>query len=38
MKLNKCDMYTAKKKLGYRGRKSYVLAARGAAKREKKWT
>ena len=32
MRLNKCDAYTAKETLGYRGRKSYV----SAAKREEK--
>ena len=36
MRLDKCDVYTAKERLGYRGRKSYVSVARGAAKREKK--
>ena len=33
---DKCDAYTAKKILGYKGRKSYVSAARGLAKREEK--
>ena len=36
MRLDKCDAYTAKETLCYRGRKSYVSAARAAAKREKK--
>ena len=36
MGLDKCDAYTEKEILGYRGRKSYVSAAREAAKREKK--
>ena len=35
MKLDICDAYIAKETLGYRGRKSYVSMARGAAKREK---
>ena len=34
MRLDKCDTYTAKETLGYRGRKLYVSAARGAAKRK----
>ena len=34
MRLDKYDAYTAKETLGYRGRKSYVSVARGAAKRE----
>ena len=36
MRLDKCGAYTAKETLGYMGRKSYVSAARGAAKREEK--
>ena len=36
MRLDKCNVYTAKEKLGYRGRKSYVSVARGAEKREEK--
>ena len=28
MRLDKCDAYTTKETLGYRGRKSYVSAAR----------
>ena len=36
IRLDKCDAYTAKETLGYRGRKSYVSAARGAAKIEEK--
>ena len=36
IKLEKCDAYTAKKIIGYRGRKSYVSATRGVAKREEK--
>ena len=36
MRLDKCDAYTAKEILGYRGRKSYVSVARGATKREEK--
>ena len=36
MRLDKCNAYTAKETLGYRGRKSYVSAAREAAKREEK--
>ena len=34
MRLDKCDVYTAKETLGYRERKSYITAERGAAKRE----
>ena len=34
MRLDKCDAYTAKETLGYRGRKTYVAAARGPAKTE----
>ena len=34
MRLDKCDAYTAKETLGYKGRKTYVAAVRGAAKRE----
>ena len=34
MRFEKCDAYTAKKTLGYRGRKTYVAAARGPEKRE----
>ena len=36
MKIDKCDAYTAKETLGYKGRKFYVTAAREAAKREEK--
>ena len=36
MRLGKCDAYTAKETLGYRGRKFYLSVARGAAKREEK--
>ena len=36
MKLDKCDAYTTKETLGYRGRKSYVSATRRTAKREEK--
>ena len=35
MRLNKCDVYTAKETLGYKGRKSYMRAARGAEERDK---
>ena len=31
----KCDENTARKTLGYRSRNSYMVVARGAAKREK---
>ena len=34
MRLDKCDAYTAKETLGYRERKSYVTATRGAAKKK----
>ena len=34
MSLDKCDRYPAMEPLGVRGRKSYVVAARGAAKRK----
>ena len=34
MRLDKCDEYTAKENLGYRGRKTYVAAGKGPAKRE----
>ena len=36
MRLTKYDAFTAKEKLGYRGRKSCVSVVRGAAKREEK--
>ena len=36
MRLDKCDAYTAKKILGYSGRKSYVSAAREAEKKRRK--
>ena len=36
MRLDKCNAYTAKETLGYRERKSYMSAARVAAKREEK--
>ena len=36
MRVDKWDAYTAKETLSYRGRKSYVSAARAAAKREEK--
>ena len=36
IRLDKCDAYTAKETLGYRGRKSNMSAARGAEKREEK--
>ena len=36
MRLDKCDAYIAKEILGYKGRKSYVSAARKAVKREEK--
>ena len=35
MRLDKCDVYTEKETLGYRGRKSFVSVAGGAAKRKK---
>ena len=35
MRLNKCDVYTAKETLGYKGRKIYVAATKEPAKREK---
>ena len=35
MRLDKCDVYTAKEILGYRGRNSYMSAAREAAKEKK---
>ena len=34
-RLDKCDVYTTKETLGYKERKSYVSAARGAAKEKK---
>ena len=34
IRLDKCDVYTAKETLGYRGRKTYVTAVRRAAKRK----
>ena len=34
MRLDKCDACTVKETLGYRGRKSYLSAAREAGKRE----
>ena len=33
MRLNKCDAYTAKETLGYRGRKFYMSAAKRAEKK-----
>ena len=35
IRLDKCDAYTAKETLGYWGRKSFMSAARGAAKSER---
>ena len=36
MRLDKFNAYAAKETLGYRGRKSYMAVAEGAAKREEK--
>ena len=35
MRLDKCDAYTAKKALGYKGRKAYIAVTRRPANREK---
>ena len=35
IKIGKCNAYTAKETLGYRGRKFYKSVERGAAKTEK---
>ena len=34
MRLDKCDVYTTKETLGYRGRKPYISPVRGAAETE----
>ena len=34
MRLDKCDVYTAKETLGYESRTTYVAATKGPVKRE----
>ena len=34
MRLDKCDAYTAKETLGYKGKKTYLAATRGPTKWE----